>query len=376
VDCFYLTKRLFGYHTAHGDPAAIAMRVGIYCDLRNPPAWRRPWDALYARTLDRIVEAERLGIGSVWLTEHHLFEDGYLPQPLTFAAAIAARTRSVRIGTAIMLAPLRPALAIAEEAAVVDILSGGRLELGIGAGYRVPEYEAYGADVTRRFELLEERAREIRRLWDEGICMPPPIQERPPLWLGVMGPRGAEMAGRLGEGLLWLDTALLEPYRRGLVAGGHDPASARMSGLVNVILADDPESARERIAPHLAYQNDSYRRYANEGGGVARRHRPGRFAADKSPPRTERPPPERPRNALPPQLHVLSCDEAIELLSEWLADAPVLDIFTWDSVAGMPDDLADRHVELVATRLAPALADVGSPPARSVAHGVGEEGDP
>ena len=214
--------------------------------------------------------------------------------------------------------------------------------------------------------------------------MPPPIQERPPLWLGVMGPRGAEMAGRLGEGLLWLDTALLEPYRRGLAAGGHDPASARMSGLVNVILADDPELARDRIAPHLAYQNESYRRYAKEGGGVARRHRPGRFAADKAPSSPERPrsallpehspdavplgrprdavPPERPRNALPPQLHVLSCDDAIELLREWLADAPVLDIFTWDSVAGMPDDLADRHVELVATRLAPALADVGAVP--------------
>jgi len=348
---------LFGYHTADGDPAAIAVRVGIYCDLRNPPAWRRPWDALYARSLERIVEAERLGIGSVWLTEHHLFEDGYLPQPLTFAAAIAARTQRVRIGTAIMLAPLRPALAIAEEAAVVDILSSGRLELGIGAGYRVPEYEAYGADVSRRFELLEERAREIRRLWQEGICMPPPIQEHPPLWLGVMGPRGAEMAGRLGEGLLWLDTALLEPYRRGLAAGGHDPASARMSGLVNVILADDPESARDRIAPHLAYQNESYRRYANEAGGVARRHRPGRFAADTSPPPAQRPP-----NALPPQLHVLSCDEAIELLRGWLADAPVVDIFTWDSVAGMPDDLADRHVELVATRLAPALASVGAAP--------------
>ena len=63
------------------------MRVGIYTDLRNPPGWRRPWAEHYARTMDRIAEAERLGADSVWVTEHHFFEDGYLPQPLTMAAA-------------------------------------------------------------------------------------------------------------------------------------------------------------------------------------------------------------------------------------------------------------------------------------------------
>ena len=65
------------------------MQVGLFLDMRNPPQWERPWAAFYGDALDRIVEAEQLGIDSVWLTEHHFFEDGYLPQPLTFAAAIA-----------------------------------------------------------------------------------------------------------------------------------------------------------------------------------------------------------------------------------------------------------------------------------------------
>src|SRR3954468_9174984 len=125
------------------------MRVGIYTDLRNPPPWRRDWAGHYARVLDRIVEAERLGAGSVWLSEHHLFEDGYLPQPLTFAAAIAARTSRMRIGTAVLLAPLRPAGQIAEEAAIVDLVSEGRLELGLGSGYLPDEFAAYGADHGR-----------------------------------------------------------------------------------------------------------------------------------------------------------------------------------------------------------------------------------
>ncbi len=336
------------------------MRVGLYSDLRNPEPWRRPWDELYGRVLDRVVDAEQRGVGSFWLTEHHLFEDGYLPQPLTFAAAVAARTSTIRIGTAVMLAPLRPSLAIAEEAAVVDILSGGRLELGLGAGYRVPEYRAYGADISRRFALLEERAREVRRLWRDGVCTPPPLQERPPLWIGVMGPRGARMAGRLGEGLLWLGEDLLAPYREGLEEGGHDPASARLAGLANIILADDPEAARARIAPHLDWQRETYNRHAAEGREADARPTGGlastRAGARSPAPEAERMRPRR-RHALPPRLHVLTAADALELLREWLGGMPVVDVFLWESIAGMPDDLADRHVELVATELAAGLAD-------------------
>src|SRR3954462_11843668 len=131
------------------------MRVGIYTDLRNPPPWRRDWAGHYARVLDRIVEAERLGAGSVWLSEHHLFEDGYLPQPLTFAAAAAARTRRVRVGTAVVLPNLHHPAQLAEDAALVALISGGRLEIGFGAGYRIPESQLFGADYGRRFRQVE-----------------------------------------------------------------------------------------------------------------------------------------------------------------------------------------------------------------------------
>ena len=167
------------------------MRVGCYLDLRNPPRWERPWAEHYARNLERCVEAERLGLDSVWCSEHHFFEDGYLPQPLTFLAGVAATTSRIRLGTAVYLAALRPPVQVAEEAAVVDLPSGGRLELG------------------------------------------------------------------LGEGLLSVDPALLEPYRAGLAEGGHDPGSARMAGLVNFMLADDPDAAWPRVRDDLAYQWDT-----------------------------------------------------------------------------------------------------------------------
>ena len=186
------------------------MKLGLYFDLRNPSPWARPWPEVYGRALDLVVEAENLGAGSVWFSEHHLFTDGYLPQPLTFAAAAAARTTRVRIGTAVLVAALRPAVLVAEEAAVIDQLSGGRLELGIGAGYSVPEYELYGADISKRYGLTDAAVREIRHLLDDGIVTPPAAQNPFPIWLGYQGPQGAKRAGRLGVGLLSLDRALLE----------------------------------------------------------------------------------------------------------------------------------------------------------------------
>ncbi len=335
------------------------MLVGVYTDLRNPPGWRRPWPERFGRALERIREAERLGAGAVWLSEHHLFEDGYLPQPMTFAAAIAAQTSRIRIATAVMLAPLRPALDLAEQFAIVDILSEGRVEMGLGLGYRIPEFEAFGQDISRRFPLLEERLVEVRRLWREGECTPPPMQDEVPGWIGATGPRAARMAGRLGEGLLWLDAALLEPYREGLAQGGHDVAGARMAGLANLVLADDPEAAWPRIAPHLAYQRDSYNRYGAEGrAGTSLQ--PASLDSGSAPVEVEslRGPAEQ---ALPPRFDVVTPDDAIERVTRWLGPMPVQHVYLWESVAGMPDDLADRHVELVSTRLAPALAGVGLP---------------
>ena len=143
------------------------MRLGLYYDLRNPGA-ARSWARVYAAALDRIGWADDAGIGAIWVTEHHGFADGYLPAPLTFCAAIAARTRRARIGTAVVVSPLIPPPALAEQAAVVDILSDGRLELGLGAGWRAAEFAAFGADYARRYQALEHAVRALPRLWDSG----------------------------------------------------------------------------------------------------------------------------------------------------------------------------------------------------------------
>jgi len=98
------------------------MKVGLYFDLRNPHSWRQDPARLHAFTLEAIEEAERLGADSIWLSEHHLFPDDYVAAPLTFLAAAAARTSRVRLGTAVVLAPLHQTVEIAEQAAMVDLL--------------------------------------------------------------------------------------------------------------------------------------------------------------------------------------------------------------------------------------------------------------
>lgn len=170
-------------------------RVGLYFDLRNPPAWEVPWAQHYARALETMEQAEALGASALWLTEHHFFADGYLPQPLTMAAAVAARTTRVRIGTAVYLPLLRNPVQVAEEAAIVDILSGGRLDLGIGVGYQPAEFAAFGARMNRRFADLETHVGALRSAW-AGPVTPKPVQSPLPLWGGFFGPRGARLAGR------------------------------------------------------------------------------------------------------------------------------------------------------------------------------------
>ncbi|HWH19836.1 MAG TPA: LLM class flavin-dependent oxidoreductase [Solirubrobacterales bacterium] len=330
------------------------MKLGIYSDLRNPAGWRRGWSRSYGRTLERVEEAERLGLGAAFFTEHHLFEDGYMPQPLTFAAAAAARTERIRIGTAVMLATLRPAIDTAEQAAVVDILSGGRLELGLGTGYRVPEFEAFGVDMSRRYALLEERCEEIRRLWEGGRLSPPPVQERLPLWIGAEGPRGARLAGRVGAGLMTLRGDLLDAVRAGRAKAG-DLAPVRLSGPVNLILADDPERTWAELEPFIVHQAQTYRAYGAEGKPDEEAEIAGK-SINLDWLRSTGP------EMNPPRIDVVTPAEAARRMREWLGPLPVEYAFFWESIAGMPDVIADRHLELIGTDLAALLEDDDGPP--------------
>lgn len=320
------------------------MNVGIYFDLRNPPSWRTDWSRLYGFTLEMCEEAESLGCHSIWLSEHHLFDDGYLPQTLTFGAAVAARTKNVRIGTAILIAPLHHAVEVAEQAVIVDIVSGGRLDLGLGAGYRVPEFDLYGADMKRRYSTTDGTVAELRRLWD--VVTPRPVQEPIPVWMGYMGPKGARRAGILGEGLLSASAALWAPYRDALIEAGHDPATGRMAGGINGWVTNDPEADWPLVSKHVASQFDSYRRHMVEGTGA-----PIPSPVDPMRLRSR----EVERNPLG-RIFYGTPQEVSEGIRGYTAGAPVETVFFWASLAGMPEADVARGIQTICQDLAPRLA--------------------
>jgi alkanesulfonate monooxygenase SsuD/methylene tetrahydromethanopterin reductase-like flavin-dependent oxidoreductase (luciferase family) len=243
---------------------------------------------------------------------------------------VAARTRRIRIGTEVTIAPFRHPLHLAEEVAVLDQISDGRVELGLGAGYMAREYEAFGKDRDSRFADFEATTLEVRRLLAETVT-PRPIQSPVPIWAGYNMPVGARRAGRLGVGLMSVLRWCLEPYLQGLREGGHDPSTARMGSLQDLIVAEDPERARAALQPHIDYQAAQYAGYlgAEVGSGD------------------------------PSHYLVLSPGEAIEHLRRLVDGLPVAFVTPWLSVGGMPVEAVREHVTLLMTEVAPAVADVG-----------------
>ncbi len=321
----------------------MAPTLGLYFDFRNPEPWRRDPARYYGWHLDLIEEADRRGIGSIWVTEHHFVDDGYLPQPLTALAAIAARTSRARLGTGVIVAPLQHPMQIAEQAALVDVMSGGRLELGLGAGYVAPEFEAFGADISRRYHDTDHALAEVGRILAEGDCTPGPVQDPVPVWAGYLGPIGARRAGRLGVGLLTLRRDSYPIYRAALADAGHDPGAARMGGVVDFLLADDPEEAFERVLPHRTHQLNSYRLNAAKGSGRTPRVitldevREGKGSGVIAP------------------LLVLTAEEAVARITELCDGLPVEQLYLWASIGGMPEDLVERQMELLIDQVQPAL---------------------
>src|SRR2546421_10473261 len=142
--------------------------LGLRYDLRVPPFAPTTHADLYGACLDQCAWADERGLDFVALSEHHGVEDGYLPAPLTLAAAIAGRTRRIPISIAAVLVPLHDPVRLAEELAVLALASGGRVSLVAGLGYRPEEFTMAGGERKARGRLPEEYVGGIRKAWTGG----------------------------------------------------------------------------------------------------------------------------------------------------------------------------------------------------------------
>ncbi len=240
---------------------------------------------LYGGDLAGVVEtariADRVGIDQVALPDHlaigphtERYPYGRFPlpddepwlEPLTALAAMAGATCRIRLATGVLIAPLRPALLLAKTAATLDVLSGGRLDLGVGTGWQREEFDASGVPFEGRAARLDDTLRACRALWRGGAvsfdsptvrfasirCEPPPLQSGgPPLWLGVApGPRGAARIAELGDDWAPIGSDLAElaagvaRLRDAFRAAGRDPATLG-------VRANAPLALDERSRPDL-----------------------------------------------------------------------------------------------------------------------------
>jgi alkanesulfonate monooxygenase SsuD/methylene tetrahydromethanopterin reductase-like flavin-dependent oxidoreductase (luciferase family) len=185
------------------------------------------WGELYADTLAIAEEAERLGFDGVWVSEHHFTDDGYMSALFPVLAAIAARTERVVLGTNVALAPLYHPLRLAEDAAAVDLLSGGRLLLGLAIGYRDAELEAFAVAKRERVARLTECVEVCRKAWTgepfdhdgpvvstKGLTVRPVPPGPPEIWLGGWVDAAIERAAAIADGYISPIGAIDDTRRR------------------------------------------------------------------------------------------------------------------------------------------------------------------
>jgi len=333
------------------------MTFGYLYDFRNPEQWRRPWTDLYAETLDFIAWTESAGFEGAWVPEHHGAADGYAPSPLVVLAAIAARTKTIKLGSAIALAPLYHPVRFAEECAVLDILSNGRLEMAVAIGYRRREAEAYGVDFSTRGRRTDEFLEIVRRLWagetfsyegkhfnlKNASIVPCPSRGRIPLYLGGFTDKAMERTAKYGDGYFG-NMEICDLYAEKLRACGKDPASARVriQGLF-VLVANDPEKAMHEVAPYFHYVNNAYGEWLNEdrastGFGDTAHLKPMTIEAFKT-------------GGI---LSILTPGQAIEMFNGMLSKVPV-EHFMMMVPPGLPPSRFTEYAEVFAQKVIPAF---------------------
>ncbi len=253
------------------------MELVLSYDMRAPD-FGAPSTDLYAAALDQVAWADDLGFDLIGLGEHHASPDGYNPSPLVLAAAMGARTRRIRLRTSVLLAPLYDPVKLAEDAAVTQLATGGRLLLGIGGGYRPAEFELFDKRLEERWRDVGETIAFLRQAWTgepfewrgrRCHVTPKPEPAPPPILLGGSTPAAARRAARIADG--WfppLEPALWPPYREACAAlGKPDPGPYPAHGPIFLWITKDVDAAWERLMPHALHQLRSYASWTAEAFG-------------------------------------------------------------------------------------------------------------
>ena len=246
------------------------MRFGLFGGARTDPGEQASDSTIYSDYIDYICEAEALGFHSVFLVEHHFTGFGQVSATLNFLTYLAAKTTTLRLGTAVLVLPWHNPALLAEQAATLDLLSNGRFDFGIGKGYRWGEFHGFCIPMEEAEERYQETVAFLRQAWttkgrfshhgkywhyDDIVIEPAPVQKpHPPLWVGAQSPTSIRYAAENGYNLLLGQAGSPETvaegiaiYRRAVEAQGrsYDSSTVGITRALHLAYtADEREAAR------------------------------------------------------------------------------------------------------------------------------------
>jgi putative FMN-dependent luciferase-like monooxygenase len=307
----------------------------------------------YRLATAQIVHAERVGFDSAWVAQHHFHEDeGGLPAPFVFLAQVAARTSRIRLGTAVVTLPLELPVRVAEDSAVLDLMCGGRLEVGVGSGGNLSAYAAFGQNDAERGTVLGAHLQVLRDAWagrplpggrDRLYPLNPSLGER--VWQATFSVEGARRAGAAGDGLMLSRTQprpadaptlslaeIQNPMIDAYLAALPRDREPRILASRTVFAADDRDEAR-RLAGIGLRRHRTY--LAKLGRGLGDGSLDGMIAAMDA--------------------HLGTPDDVIASLQLDSALARATDVAVQVHSIDPPHPFTLRSIELIARAVAPAL---------------------
>lgn len=257
------------------------IRINVSFDMRSPE-WAAPTGELYSAAIEMAAFVDRIGADQIGLMQHHGSDDGYLPQPFVLAGGMAAVTSRVRFMLGAVILPLHDPVEVAEQIAILDLMSKGRLNVIFGAGYVPSEFAMFQKSLKDRAKLMDSgleiilRALKGERFEHEGrpiFIRPLPIQEPEDIvMVGGGVPASAKRAARFGVGFGPMKPELVDLYLSECERLGHRPRTYQrpVPGMpIAIHLCEDADAGWEVLAPHAVHVITEYAKWAEQEGNAS-----------------------------------------------------------------------------------------------------------
>lgn len=257
------------------------IRINVSFDMRAPD-FGAPTNELYGAAIEMAAFVDRIGADSIGLMQHHGSEDGYLPQPFTLAGGMAAVTNSIRLQLGAVILPLHDPVELAEQIAIVDLMSNGRLSVIFGAGYVPSEFAMFGKSLKDRAKLMDAgleiilRALRGERFEKDGrpiFVRPLPVQEPENIvMVGGGVPASARRAARFDVGFGPMKPEIVDIYLEECKKHGRGPRQYHrpVPGMpISIHLCEDPDEGWATIEAHAVHVITEYAKWAEQEGDAS-----------------------------------------------------------------------------------------------------------